>query len=75
MEVDSATLLHKYGLRTLRPTRWEDVDHAAEGGELDHGVDHLPGGGLNGPREEPDPLGLRETVGCVASLACPALSE
>lgn len=68
MEVDSATLLRKYGLRTLRPTRWEDVDHAAEGGELEHGGDHP---GLNGPREEPDPLGLRETIGYVALLRDP----
>lgn len=63
MEVDPATLLHKYRLRSLRPTEWEDVDHAAEGSVVGEA------GGLNGgPRDEADPLGLRDSISCVAFL-------
>lgn len=64
MEVDPATLLHKYRLRTLNPTRWEDIDHQEEGGAVEDVNDGTRRPGTD-TREEPDPLGIRESISYV----------
>ncbi|KAF8222395.1 hypothetical protein L208DRAFT_1413490 [Tricholoma matsutake] len=51
LDVDEATLLKAYNISTLKPTKWEDVDH-----ELEHSV----AGALtsNSGDGEGDPLGI-----------------
>jgi hypothetical protein len=66
--VDEAALLRKYRIRTLEPTRWEDVDYELEGGvigDMTSGMEASGSGTVGGgeaTKEEPDPLGLRGSV-------------
>lgn len=66
--VDEAALLRKYRIRTLSPTRWEDVDYELEGGiigDMTSGIATTSSGAVGGGeaiKDEPDPLGLRGSV-------------
>lgn len=61
--IDEVALLRKYRLRSINPTRWEDVDYEAEGGFIGNLSDGVGGTSLlAGGRDEPDPLGLRHSI-------------